>query len=461
MYKKGRRPENKKGECMTKNVGKSNIIKFILGTLFGVFFVLVPFNFDGKVDTVLFYYVKLFVSKFNNILTPLVVLCICASALISLFNLFNNRTYFANDRLMKKLFVTSPFYVVNRIIGAILALMIYFKVGPDFIISEDTGGSMLSLATQLSVVVPSMLLFQTFILEFGAMEFLGQFVGKIVKPLFKVSEICATSIISAWVGPGNAAIMGTSELFDQGYYTLREAAIISTQFTTGSIGWVVVVSSVLGVMDYFGSILLGLFVVSIIVAFISVRIKPVSSYADVYSESNKATRIKNDTAKQGSVIARATEEASNRASQVTSKNFISKIDNMTFFIFWLTPIIVFWGTAALILATHTPVISYVSLPIEWILSFMGVEESKVAASAIMSGIADNYLPVIIGESIQSVQTRVIVAMMSIISIIYLSETATLLTSTKMVPRFIDVIIIFLERTFIALPFVVLFVKLIA
>lgn len=39
---------------MAKNVGKSNIIKFILGTLFGVFFVLVPFNFDGKVDTVLF-----------------------------------------------------------------------------------------------------------------------------------------------------------------------------------------------------------------------------------------------------------------------------------------------------------------------------------------------------------------------------------------------------------------------
>lgn len=273
---------------------------------------------------------------------------------------------------MKKLFVTSPFYLANRIIGAILALMIYFKVGPDFIISEDTGGSMLSLASQLSVVVPSMLLFQTFILEFGAMEFLGQFVGKIVKPIFKVSEICATSIISAWVGPGNAAIMGTSELFDQGYYALREAAIISTQFTTGSIGWVVVVSSVLGVMDYFGSILLGLFVVSIIVAFISVIIKPVSSYADVYSESNKETSIKNDTAKQGSVIARAIEGASNRASQVTSENFISKIDNMTFYIFWLTPIIVFWGTAALILATHTPVLSYVSLPIEWILSLMGV-----------------------------------------------------------------------------------------
>lgn len=446
---------------MTQNVKKSNIIKFILATLFGVFFVLVPFNFDGNVDTVLFYYVKLFVGKFNHILTPLLVLCIVISALLSLFNLFNDRTFFAKNRLMKKLFVTSPFYVANRIIGAILSLMIYFKIGPDFIISADTGGSMLSLATQLSIVVPSMLLFQTFILEFGAMEFLGQFVGKIVKPLFKVSEICATSIISAWVGPGNAAIMGTSELFDQGYYTLREAAIISTQFTTGSIGWVVVVSSVLGVMDYFGSILLGLFIVSIIVAFISVRIKPVSSYTDIYSENKKQIPVKGEPIKEGSVLARAAKEASERAGQVTSENFISKIDNMTFYIFWLTPIIVFWGTAALILATHTPILSYISLPIEWILSLMGVEESKVAASAIMSGLADNYLPVIIGESIQNVQTRIIVAMMSIISIIYLSETATLLSSTKMVPRFVDVIIIFLERTFIALPFVVLFVKIIA
>ena len=79
----------------------------------------------------------------------------------------------------------------------------------------------------------------------------------------------------------------------------------------------------------------------------------------------------------------------------------------------------------------------------------------------MSGLADNYLPVIIGSGISSVTTKIIVAMMSILSIVYLSETATLLTSTKTVPRFIDVIIIFLERTYIALPFVILFAKLIS
>lgn len=444
---------------MQNHLDRASLVKFIVGTVFGITFVLIPFNFGGTVDTILFYYVKMFVKAFNGPLTALLVLCIVASALLSLFNLVNQETIFYKNRLMNKLFVTSPFYVANRMIGAILAVMIYLKVGPEFLVSPDTGGSMLSLATQLSIIVPAMLFFQTFILEFGAMEFIGAFVGKLVKPLFKVSEICATNIISAWVGPGNAAIMGTRELFEQGYFTLREAAVISTQFTTGSIGWVVVVSSVLGVMDYFGAILLGLLLVSIIVAFIAVRIPTVSTYEDTYVDGTTVFKYQTET--DGSAFSRGLTSAVKRASEVTSKNFLSKVDNMSFYVFWLTPIIVFWGTAALILALYTPILGWISLPIEWIMALMGVSESHLAASAIMSGLADNYLPVIIGSGISSVTTKIIVAMMSILSIVYLSETATLLTSTKTVPRFIDVIIIFLERTYIALPFVILFAKLIS
>lgn len=442
---------------MKQEMDMKNLIKFILGTLFGVFFVLVPFNFDGTVDTILFYYLKLFVKQFNSQLSMILMICIIASALISLFNLFNDKTFLGQNRLMKKLFVTSPFYVANRIIGAVLTIMVYFQIGPDFLISADTGGSMLSLATQLAVIVPSMLLFQTFILEFGGMEFIGEFIGKIVKPLFKVSEICATSIISAWVGPGNAAIMATKELFESGYFTFREAAAIASHFTTGSIGWIVVVSSVLGVMDYFGLILAGLLVVSIIVAVICVRIPPVSLYEDVYEDGT--TEFRHEISKEGNVLSRGLYNASKRASEVGIKNFVAKIDNMTFYVFWLTPIIVCWGTAALVIALFTPVLGWISLPLELIMKLFGVKEAGIAASAIMSGLADNYLPVIIGGSIHAASTKVIVAMMSILSIIYLSETATLLSSTKIINKFWQIILIFLERTYIALPFVILFVKL--
>lgn len=71
---------------MKQEMDAKNLIKFILGTLFGVFFVLVPFNFDGTVDTILFYYVKLFVKQFNSQLSMVLMICIIASAAISLFN---------------------------------------------------------------------------------------------------------------------------------------------------------------------------------------------------------------------------------------------------------------------------------------------------------------------------------------------------------------------------------------
>lgn len=434
-----------------------NRLKFMLGTAFGILFVLIPFNFNGKVDTILFYYLKLFIAKFDGILQLILVMLIILSALLSLIDQLKPDTMIRKQRLMAKLFSTTPFYVINRILGAIIAIMVYFQVGPEFLVSADTGGAMLSLATQLSVIVPMMLLFQTFILEFGAMEFLGEFIGVIVRPLFKTSEICATSILSAWVGPGNAAIMGTRELFEKGYFTMKEMAIIGTQFATGSIGWIVVVSSVLGVVDQLGWIILILALVSIIVAFVSVRIPPISKYPETYIEGKETTQA---VEQAGSAWNRAVTNASNRAGDVSLKNFTSKIDNMTFYVLWLTPIIVCWGTIALIVALYTPILAFISLPIQWILQLFNVADASQAASAIMSGFADNYLPVILASNIASVETRMIVAIMSIMPIIYLSETATLLTSTKAVPKFLDVVLIFIQRTFIALPFVVILVKMI-
>ncbi|MEG0294352.1 YjiH family protein [Enterococcus sp.] len=434
-----------------------NRLKFMLGTAFGILFVLIPFNFNGTVDTILFYYLKLFIAKFDGILQLILVMLIILSALLSLIDQLKPDTMIRKQRLMAKLFSTTPFYVINRILGAIIAIMVYFQVGPEFLVSADTGGAMLSLATQLSVIVPMMLLFQTFILEFGAMEFLGEFIGVIVRPLFKTSEICATSILSAWVGPGNAAIMGTRELFEKGYFTMKEMAIIGTQFATGSIGWIVVVSSVLGVVDQLGWIILILALVSIIVAFVSVRIPPISKYPETYIEGKETTQAVEQT---GSAWNRAITNASNRAGDVSLKNFTSKIDNMTFYVLWLTPIIVCWGTIALIVALYTPILAFISLPIQWILQLFNVADASQAASAIMSGFADNYLPVILASNIASVETRMIVAIMSIMPIIYLSETATLLTSTKAVPKFLDVVLIFIQRTFIALPFVVILVKMI-
>lgn len=441
----------------TKNT-QVGFIKFLIGTILGVLLVLIPFSFENGVDTILFHYLKLFISSNYEVIQPLVVLCVVLSAVLSLLDQFLPNGFIRKQRLMNKLFSTTPFYVVNRIIGALIALLCYFKVGPEFLVSVDTGGAMLDLATQLSILVPIMLLFQTFILEFGAMEFLGQLVGFVVKPIFKVSEICAVNIISAWVGPGNAAIIGTQELFNKGYFTVKEAAVIGSQFSTSSIGWVVLVCSVLGTMDNFGMIFLGITLIGVILGFVGVRIPPLKNYPDTYADGSTVSKIEREN--HGSILKSAVINASNRANSINVKNFTSKIDNMTFYVFWLTPIIIFWGTAALVISLYTPILAWISLPIEGILRLANVPDAKLTASAIMSGFADNYLPVILGKGVSSLESKTIIAMMSILQLIFMSEIATLLKSCNVVRKFSHIIIIFLERTIIALPFVIIFAKLI-
>ncbi len=443
---------------MTQSKKAINIIKFIGGTLLGILLVLIPFNFNGTVDTVLFYYLKQFIRAYQSPLRFIIMILMCISAIVALYDFIAKPDWIRNNKILKNIFSTSLFYIVNRFLGALICVLVYFNIGPNFLISADTGESMFSLATQLSILVPCMLFLQTLILECGAMEFIGELIGFIVKPIFKVSEMGAVSIISAWVGPGNAAILGTRDLFEEGYYTVKEAAIIGSQFSTSSVGWIVLVSSVFGIMDHFGTLFLVITLVGIIVAMVGVRIPPISKYPNTYMNNSEISPLQVTQNESQSKIAYAFDRAIQRADKVTLKTFSSKINNMLFYVIWLQPIIVCWGTLALIVSIYTPLLQWISYPIELILSIANISEPAASASAIMSGFADNYLPVILGKDIASVASRFIIAAMSILQIVFMSEIASLLTSTQVIKNFKDVLLVFIIRTFVALPFVILCVK---
>ncbi|WP_234780962.1 hypothetical protein [Clostridioides difficile] len=105
-------------------------------------------------------------------------------------------------------------------------------------------------------------------------------------------------------------------------------------------------------MDHFALIFLGITLIGIILAFINVRIPPISNYPDTYVDGSTTSKIVSST--QGTRLQRAIIQSSMRANQVTLKNFTSKIDNMSFYVLWLTPIIIFWGALALIVSLYTP-----------------------------------------------------------------------------------------------------------
>ncbi len=109
------------------------------------------------------------------------------------------------------------------------------------------------------------------------------------------------------------------------------------------------------------------------------------------------------------------------------------------------------GTMALVLAEYTPIFKYLSYPFVPFLQLLQIPEAQAAAPAMIVGFADMFLPAVIGSGIESELTRFVIGVMSLTQLIYMSEIGILLLKSKIPLTFLQLFIIFLQRTIITLP----------
>ena len=128
--------------------------------------------------------------------------------------------------------------------------------------------------------------------------------------------------------------------------------------------------------------------------------------------------------------------------------------------FDLIPIVVAWGTLALIIATYTPVFDWISYPMGLYLKLLGVPEAFAAAPATLVGFTDMFIPALLSVGLTSVKTKFIIGVLSLVQIIYLTEVGTIIIKSEIPLNFWKLLVIFLERTIVALPLIVLFANLV-
>src|SRR5699024_5954298 len=109
---------------------------------------------------------------------------------------------------------------------------------------------------------------------------------------------------------------------------------------------------------------------------------------------------------------------------------------------------------------YTPVFAWLGAPFVPLLEVMQVPFAAEASETLLVGFADMFLPSVIGASIEAEMTRFIVAVVSVSQLIYMSEVGGLLLGKKISVSFIELFIIFLLRTIITLPIIVLFAHII-
>lgn len=444
----------------TTYTNKKNLLKFILGSAFGILMFLVPIPQDDAFTTLLDFLKGFVKGLFGGSLPYVLMVIMVVSAILSTYDYICKPDWIRNNHYLKKGFSTTPFYLVSKIIGAIVAVMVVLGFGPEFILSIDTGATMVDLACTLVCIVLSFSFMLPFLTDCGIMEFLGVIARPVVKPLFGVPGRASVDLIASWFGASNAAVILTREQYMKGFYTKREAAYIMTNFSLVSIPFCLLIADTIGIANLFPAFYLCICVVGIILAVIIRRLWPIAKLPDTYQEQ-AGKQISEDVPENVNTFKYAVEMSCKRAKDFSLKTVLSNgFEVVVGMLFDLIPIVIAWGTAALIIATYTPLFDWISYPMGLYLKLFGVEEAMAVAPATLIGFTDMFIPALLITGVESVKTKFIIGVLSLVQIIYLTEVGAIAIKSEVPLNFVRLFVIFLQRTIIAIPMIVLFANIV-
>lgn len=441
-------------------VTPKNLAKFLLGSAFGILVFLVPIP-QGESFTTLLDFLKTAIKDFMGVsMNYIIVAILVFSAVMGIVDLVAKPDFIRKNPYMMKAFHTTPFYLGSKILGAVFACMIVFGFGPEAVTSADTGVTMLDLCNTLLCIVVAFSFILPFLTDCGIMEFLGVLLRPVVRPLFHVPGRASVDLIASWFGASNAAVILTREQYMKGFYTKREAGYIMTNFSLVSIPFCLMIANTVSVSNMFPAFYLCICLVGVILAVIGIRIPPISTIPDTYQEK-AGKQLNEDLPSDTKLLPYALELSCKRAEEFTAGKVISSgMEVVVGMFFDLVPVVMAWGMVALIIATYTPVFQWISYPIGLYLQLFGVEEAFAVAPAALIGFTDMFIPALLITGVASFKTRFIIGVLSLVQIIYMTEVGAIIIKSEIPLNFWKLLIIFLERTLIAIPLIVLFANLV-
>ena len=361
--------------------------------------------------------------------------------------------------LLDSLFRVHWFWTVMRVLAVIFTGMYIWQIGPESFRSDSTSGLLIAPDGGLVTFMFSLFLFAGLLLplltDFGLMEFFGSMMVRIMRPLFKVPGRSAVGALASWVGDGTIGVLLTARQYEEKNYTAREAAIIATTFSLVSITFCIVVLETIGLSNYFFEFYGSVLFVGLLLAFIMPRIFPLRGKADLLFDGSKPNSKAETIPAEHTVFSYGLQNALSKAesNKNLGKVLASGFKNVLEMWFAVTPVIMAFGTIALVLAEFTPVFRILGAPFEPLLALLQIPDAGQAAQTMIVGFADMLLPSILGSGIESELTRFFIATISVTQLIYMSEVGGLILGTKLPLKIWDLFAIFLIRTLISIPIV--------
>ena len=442
---------------LTKDI---RFYKFLIPSLIGAILFVVPINQNGNLTIPIAVVANKLKDFMGEYTLTIIWLLISLSAILTLIHRFIGLEIMKKNSKMDALFSVKGFWFLIRMIGFVFVNMIYFGIGPYFIIGDITGGLVVNDLIPILVCVFLLAgILLALLLNYGLLDFCGALLIKLMRPIFNLPGRSALDCVASWLGDGSIGVLLTSKQYEEGFYSKREATVIATTFSAVSITFSLVVISQVGLEHMFLPFYLIVTVAGVVAAIIVPKLPPLSKIPETYNVENSYS----EDIPEGKTSAQyGMELALKKAENAPGIKafFIEGVENVFEMWFGTLPVILAIGTIALIIAEFTPVFRILGIPFIPIYQLLQLPEAGLASQTVIVGFADMFLPSVIASSIESEITRFVVAATSVTQLIYMSEIGSIIMGSKIPVSLTNLFIIFIERTVVTLPVIALLAHLI-
>jgi len=442
---------NLENKSSTQTTSLSNTLKFLTFGGLGVLIFFVPFTTNSGSKIPLVIIIDLIKGVLGGALQYIILglmLLLCLTWIIAKVtqNLKLNKYHEKDSYIIGFLFI----------LAGIFTPMLTFGWGPEWFLHKDVGGLALSLGGSVFLTVSIAGIFVLLLTEFGVLEFIGTLMEPLMRPVYKLPGRAAVDAVASFVAAPAVGVFITNKIYTNGYYTQKEAASITTNFSVCSIGFFALLATIGGIIEYFPHMVITSFVVTFILAAIMVRIPPLSRKQNIYFDGREQTQADLDIAFQVNIFQRAFNAATEKAATTDAKCLKKGIWDAVTFAQKIVAYVISISVIALVLATYTPLFTWLGIPIVPILKLFAIPNAVEIAPAVLVSIAEIALPVIIISGLDVATMSIFfICTLSTVQIIFFTESANAMLESDIPIGFWDLIIIFLIRTLLAMPLIAL------
>ncbi|MFG6120018.1 YjiH family protein [Thalassobacillus sp. B23F22_16] len=419
-----------------KSPSGTTILKFFLFSLIGIFTFFIPITINETSSIPLDHMVTFIQTSFGSLVPYYALLVIVLGAAYPFYNQSWNK-----DAVN----ITLSFF---KVLGVAVAAMLIFNLGPGWLFAPSMGPFLFEkLVIPVGLLVPIGAVFLALLVGYGLLEFIGVMLQPIMRPIWKTPGRSAIDAVASFVGSYSIGLLITNRVFKEGKYTVKEATIIATGFSTVSATFMIVVAKTLGLMEIWNTYFWVTLFVTFLVTAITVRIWPLNKISDSYvdGKGNPEEVIKKNRIKA------AWSQAMEAAAQSPSigKNIWMNLKEGFIMTMAILPSILSVGLLGLVLAEFTPVfdiLGYIFYPFTLL---MQVPEPLLAAKASAIEIAEMFLPALLVTEAPMI-TKFVIGTLSVSAILFFSALIPCILSTQIPVSIPKLIVIWIERTILTI-----------